>query len=278
MKESIRTIFEDENTEVVHAFGITDVGLRRENNEDFFHVRPERRIFIVADGMGGHNAGEVASQKAAEAFDEYLAREVGGRMDSDSSSIKSLMTEAFHYANRQVNEMAGQNAAYKGMGCALIAAFMTGGFLHVCHVGDVRCYIINPSGIQQITNDHTLVARMVREGTMTPEQARTSSLRNRLTQAVGQMPALEPEYHTHEVESSDRVLLCSDGLWDMLSDSRIQEIVAQSPRIDDACRNLIAESNNAGGKDNITVVIFDGSDAVSSGGGGDEFENEGRGQ
>ncbi len=278
MKGYSETIFGNENTEVVSAFGITDVGLRRDNNEDFFLIKPEQRIHIVADGMGGHNAGEVASQTAVEAVGDFLARRVGAPMDSDPSSIESLMTEALHLANRQVNEMAVQNPAYKGMGCALIAAFMTGGFLHVCHVGDVRCYVISPSGIQQITNDHTLVARLVRGGTMSPEEARTSNLRNRLTQAVGQMAALEPEYHTREIKSGDRVLLCSDGLWDMLSDSRIQEIVAQSPRIDDACRNLIAESNSAGGTDNITVVIFDGSDAVSSSSGQDEFEKEGRGR
>jgi protein phosphatase len=257
MKGFLKHLFGGGNNETIHAYGITDTGRRRENNEDYLLIRPERRIFIVADGMGGHNAGEVASAEAVRAVDEFFTPEIITRMDSDPSSIGPLMIDAFHHANRHVNELANQSPEYKGMGCALIMAFMTGDTLHTCHVGDVRCYLVGPSGIRQLTNDHTEIARMVREGTMTPEEARTSKLRSYLTQAVGQTAAMEPELHTYRLDRGDRVLLCSDGLWDMLPDRRIQEIVSGTTGIDNVCTNLIAEANDAGGRDNVTVVVFE---------------------
>jgi protein phosphatase len=257
MKEFLKRLFGGGNNETIHAYGITDTGRRRENNEDYLLIRPERRIFIVADGMGGHNAGEVASAEAVRAVDEFFTPEIITRMDSDPSSIGPLMIDAFHHANRHVNELANQSPEYKGMGCALIMAFMTGDTLHTCHVGDVRCYIVGPSAIQQLTNDHTEIARMVREGTMTPEEARASKLRSFLTQAVGQMAVLDPELHHYQLGDGDLVLLCSDGLWDMLPDCRIQEIVSETTGIDNICTNLIAEANDAGGHDNVTVVVFE---------------------
>lgn len=253
----LKRVFGSKKNEVIHAYGMTDIGNRRENNEDFFLIRQERRLFIVADGMGGHNAGEVASTQAVNALDEFFVPEVIARMDNDPSSIESLMIEAFQHASCRVKEVANRYPDYKGMGCTLVMAFMAGDALHTCHVGDVRGFIFSPSTIRQITNDHTEVAKMVREGTMTPEAARTSKLRNYILQAIGQIAVLVPEYNISQLGKDDRVLLCSDGLWNMLPNSRIHEIVAAKIEIDNICQNLIAEAKDAGGHDNITVVVFE---------------------
>ena len=257
MKNFFKRIFGSDNSEICHEFGITDIGQRRDNNEDCFLIRPERRIFIVADGMGGHNAGEVASAEAVKSVDEFFTPEVIARMDNDPSSVESLMSEVFHQANNHVYTMACQNPDYKGMGCTLIVALITGDTLHTCHVGDVRGYIVGSSAIRQLTNDHTEVAKLVREGGMTPEEARVSQMKNYLTQAVGQLSSLEPEYNTCRLENDDRVLLCSDGLWDMLPDSQIQEIFEKNRTVEAVCKKLISEANNAGGHDNVTVVVFE---------------------
>jgi len=244
------------NCGAIHAYGITDTGQRRDNNEDCFLIRQERRIFIVADGMGGHNAGEVASAEAVKALDEFFTSDVVVRMDKDPSSIESLMVDAFHQVNSHVYTIACQNLDYKGMGCTLIMAYLCGEVLHLCHVGDVRGYLIGASGIRQLTNDHTEVAEMVRDGAMTAEEARTSKLKNYLTQAVGQLSALVPEYYTCQLGDDECVLLCSDGLWDMLSDAEIQAIFKKNKKIEDICKQLITEANDAGGHDNVTVVVF----------------------
>jgi protein phosphatase len=245
-----------DNTQYYKAFGITDTGRRRENNEDAFLIRPEHRIYIVADGMGGHNAGEVASTEAVKVLDEYFTTEIIVRLDTDPSLVSHRMIEAFSLANNHIIEMA-ENPTYEGMGCALIMAFITDDTLHVCHIGDVRCYVANASGIQQLTNDHSEVGKLVREGTMTPEEARHSPLKNYLTQAIGHMSILDPEHSSYQLKKNDRVLLCTDGLWDMLTDLQIQEILSVDTDLENISKNLIADANVAGGFDNVTVVIVE---------------------
>ena len=257
MKEFIKRMFGGGRGEEIHACGMTDIGVRRENNEDCFLIRSDHNIFIVADGMGGHNAGEIASAEAVKALDAFFTLDLLERMKTDPGCIEKLMADAFRDTNRRIYEMSGTNPDYKGMGCALIMALNVGGSLHICHVGDVRCYICSQSGICQITNDHTEVAEMVRGGLMTSEEARNSRLKSILTQTVGQPTPVTPECHFYELKDGDRVVLCSDGLWDMLSDSKIHTIVTGKRKIDEICKGLIAEANAAGGKDNITAVVFE---------------------
>lgn len=264
MKEFMKRVFGGVKKEEIHVCGMTDIGLRRENNEDCFLVRSDRRVFIVADGMGGHNAGEIASAEAVKALDAFFVSDILERMKVDPTCSEQLMADAFRDVNRRIYEMSQANSDYREMGCALIMALIVGGSLHTCHVGDVRCYICSKSAICQLTNDHTEVAEAVRAGGMTKEEARTSRLRSILTQAIGQPTPVKPEYHLYNLKDDERVVLCSDGLWDMLPDSKIHTIVTGKRKINEICKELIAEANAAGGKDNITVVVFEKYEEPSS--------------
>jgi protein phosphatase len=250
----IRKLLGHEDT---HACGLTDAGLRRENNEDCFSILADRNIFIVADGMGGHNAGEVASAKAVKALDSYFASEMVELMRNDQTKIKKQMETAFLEVNENIFAMSKENPDYAGMGCALIMAFIDGNSLHTCHVGDVRCYVCNPSDILQLTNDHSEVGELVRAGKMTADEARRSEYKNIITQAIGGSRTVMPEYQSYVLKERDRVILCSDGLWDMLSDEEIQMVVTEKPNPSETCKELIERANAAGGMDNITVVVIE---------------------
>lgn len=254
MRKIINRIFGKNNEEYV--CGMTDTGLRRENNEDALLILPDRDIYIVADGMGGHNAGEIASAEAVKALDEYFTQDLVEQMKKDAAKNKDIMESALLEANKRVLDTAKDNPDYRGMGCALIMAFVHDNILHTCHIGDVRCYICNQSGISQLTNDHTQVGELVQAGKMTAEEARRSSFKNILTQAIGASTTITPEYHSCTLKDKDRVLLCSDGLWDMLSDEEIQAIVLKKQKANGICKELIGQANASGGKDNITVVII----------------------
>lgn len=256
MKRFFKKVFGDKDINRDNVCGMTNVGLRRENNEDALLILPDRDIYIVADGMGGHNAGEIASAEAVRALDEYFTHDLVGQMKEDTAKIKDIMESALLEANKRVLDTAKDNPDYRGMGCALIMAFVHDNILHTCHVGDVRCYIANKSGITQLTNDHTQVGDLLRAGAMTVEEARRSPHKNILTQALGVYPLILPEYNAFNLQDSDRILLCSDGLWDMLSDEEIQAIVLKKQKANGACKELIEQANSAGGKDNITVIVF----------------------
>lgn len=256
MKNLIKKLLGADGIDDSRSFGMTDPGLRRENNEDAFAVLSDRNIYIVADGMGGHNAGEVASAESIRILETYFTRELVDSLSTDKNTASEHMNRAFLEASRSIYEMAKTDPSMKGMGCTLIMAFLSGNQLHTCHIGDVRCYVCGSSGIEQVGNDHSQVWDLVRAGQLTPEQARKHSHKNILTQAVGQRAALAPEYHCREVQPKERVLLCSDGLWDMLSDEEIHSIVMRHRRPKAACRELVEQANRAGGKDNITVVVF----------------------
>ena len=199
-------------------------------------------------------------------------------MNTDPSGIKLLMTDIFVSVSQQINTMGEKNPDQNGMGCALIATVIAGGLLHTCHVGDVRCYVCSPSGLAQLTNDHTQVADMVRQGIMTREEARNSHRRNILTQSIGQSQYLIPEYQSYSLKGGERILLCSDGLWDMVPDIRIHAIVCQKKNIFTVCTDLNGEANSAGGKDNITVIVFENCDGVFLQLNGDDQLNEGTGK
>jgi len=257
MKRFFKKVFGDKDINRDNVCGMTDVGLRRENNEDCFAILNDRDIYIVADGMGGHNAGEVASAEVVRALDEYFTHDLVGQMKEDTAKIKDIMESALLEANKRVLDTAKDNPDYRGMGCALITAFVHDNILHTCHVGDVRCYICNQSGISQLTNDHSQVGELVQAGKMTADEARRSSFKNILTQAIGASTTITPEYHSCTLKDKDRVLLCSDGLWDMLSDEELRGIVSKKQKANGICKELIAQANSAGGKDNITVIIFE---------------------
>lgn len=246
------------------VYAVTDVGRQRENNEDCYLLLPEMNIYVVADGMGGGNAGEVASLNAVKAIGRYFTPERAVAMKNDKRKIEGEMIHAVKNAHERLLEMSRSKEEYSGMGSTIIVSFIHDNVLHTCHVGDSRVYVINISGITQVTNDHSKVAELVRLGKMTDEEARYSPRRNEITQALGGPTPIRPEYNHHNLRKRDVVLLCSDGLWEMLLDEEIQRIVLKHGTMKKSCMELTRQANAASGEDNITVVLvrIDGNGTV----------------
>jgi len=241
--------------ESVH--GTTDVGMDRANNEDYFLVNLPKNLFIVADGMGGHNAGEVASLNATEAVNDHLTPEILAEIKGDKIKINDELNDCLYIANQKVLDLAENNESYQGMGCTLVVALVERGALHMGHVGDTRAYLCDENGINLLTTDHSKVMELVEAGQMTLEEARQSPLKNELSQAIGSPLPIIPDYNFTALKNGDKVLLCSDGLWDMLADEEICRIVNQAQPAKSICEELVKKANDAGGHDNITVVVFE---------------------
>ncbi len=236
-------------------YGATHVGRKRKGNEDFFLIQMEKSLFIAADGMGGHNAGEVASLNATKHINQYFSLKALSQITGDGDEIKRRMVESLQGAHRKLREMSRANTGYRGMGCTVVMALIEGDDLHLCHVGDSRAYLCNKSGIQLLTTDHSYVMGLVASGKMTPDEARHSKMKNELTQAIGAVQTIKPDYNCYSLRGGDKLLLCSDGLWDMLSDEEIYGVVKKHRPANVICDELIEKANEAGGKDNITAVL-----------------------
>lgn len=227
----------------------TDVGRVRERNEDGFLSREP--LFAVADGMGGHRGGSVASKLALEVLSQ-----MGGDSMSGDGAAKDL-AEMVVQANEAVLERASEQPRLTGMGTTLTAIVVQPGRLHLAHVGDSRAYMLRDGTLSQLTEDHSLVQRMVKEGKLTPEEAEVHPHRSVLTRALGVEPELEVDKETIEVRPGDRVLLCSDGLTTMVSEDEIQEVLAEQQDPQAAAEALVEAANEAGGADNVTAVVID---------------------
>lgn len=226
---------------VVEHAGLTDVGREREHNEDSFLVRSP--LFVVADGMGGAEAGEVASQAAVETL--AAAEELPGGLAG-----------AVEAANARIHQMAVDDASRQGMGCTLTAAYADSGRLTVAHVGDSRLYRLRGDAFEQLTDDHSLVGGLVRLGQLTPEEAESHPQRSVILRAVGVEPNVEVDVLEHELEDGDVYLACSDGLSGMVRDEVLAETLRMFPALEEAAEMLIELANTAGGRDNITAVLF----------------------
>jgi protein phosphatase len=240
-----------------HLCAITDVGRVRDHNEDTFHVSEDGRLLVVADGMGGHEAGEVASTMAVETVVEFFGPKLQQATDSSAESIEPLLVEAFMTAHRKVLETARSREGCRGMGTTLILACVHGDRLYTCHVGDVRCYVRTVDRFEQITQDHSLVGALVQAGELTSEEARVHPRKNEILQAVGLSNGIVPEVSSRTLGNGDRVLLCSDGLWEALSDEEICSIVDWDGSMRQRAIQLVDRANEAGGHDNITVVLYE---------------------
>jgi protein phosphatase len=223
----------------------TDTGRARAENEDNAYARPP--LYVVADGMGGAQAGEVAS---ALAVDEFR-----GGLVADGTPEQRL-TERVQAANRRIYETARQKLEHEGMGTTLTAVYLDDSNLAVAHVGDSRAYIFRDGELIRLTHDHSLVEELIRRGKLTPEQAAAHPQRSIITRALGIEPEVEVDTWTYPMRAGDVVLLCSDGLTSMVDESRIAAVLAEQHDLDAAGERLIAEANEAGGRDNITVVLF----------------------
>jgi PPM family protein phosphatase len=232
----------------LRAGAATHVGRVRERNEDSYLVREP--LFAVADGMGGHRGGDVASA---------LALEILSTASGDEAS-PDVVVKQIREANHRVLERGGRELDLQGMGTTLTAILVSGNQAHVAHVGDSRAYLVRDGEIHQLTEDHTLVQRMVQEGRLSPGDAGRHPHRSILTRAVGVEEDIPVDQLTLDLRAGDRLLLCTDGLTGMLSDERTLEILAAEPDPQAAADRLVKEANQAGGDDNITVVVLDVSD------------------
>jgi protein phosphatase len=265
----------------VRAFGLTDRGKVRPANEDHFLVaelsrtlrvqqtslpqaaaqqgRSRGHVLLVADGMGGHAAGEVASAltvETVEAFVLELLRRFSNLQASDEHGVISDLRQAVRQADARIAEEAALHPEFAGMGSTLTMAFASGGRLFVFHAGDSRCYLFRGGQLHRLTEDHTVVAGMVGRGEISPEQARHHPHRHVVTNVLGGGHAgVRIDVQRLALEPGDVALLCSDGLTDMLDDGRIAAALAAEPGPEAACGRLVAQANAAGGKDNVTAVV-----------------------
>lgn len=234
----------------------TDPGLLRDNNEDAVTFDEETRLAVLADGMGGYNAGEIASNMATTFIKTELMRwlsEVGKR--AGAKEVKRAMEICVDNANRAVFNSANTNPQYAGMGTTLVFAIFQDARVIVGHVGDSRCYLFRAGELYQITRDHSLLQEQLDAGLITPEEAAVSLNKNLVTRALGVEDTVLLEAHEHVLESDDIYLLCSDGLTDMVSDAQIAKILAVDEPLESRAKRLIDTANANGGRDNISVLL-----------------------
>ncbi|MDG4476481.1 PP2C family protein-serine/threonine phosphatase [Thiovibrio frasassiensis] len=237
----------------ISFYGRTDTGMVRGHNEDSFCSLRNRRLFVVADGMGGHNAGEIASRLAIEALLESLSEEKIREIRGNDEKIHQSMLEAFHHANQAVMNKASADETMKGMGCTMVACLLDENRLHTCHVGDARCYLSEKGVLKQITTDHTAVTYVQRIDANNKE---IQVPRHVVTRAIGFNSPEGPEYHKNIVLPGTRVLLCSDGLWNMIDHTHIEQILLNASSPEKASETLVKAANDQGGRDNITALVI----------------------
>lgn len=241
------------------AAGITDIGRKRDRNEDSFLINDELQLFVVADGMGGHAGGEFASALAVNTVEEIilgmeLPTEARDADPDPVETIKDRMREAVRLAGHRIHEWANEHPEFRGMGTTVVVVLIHGGNAYLAHVGDSRIYAVRERAIHQATEDHSLVAQAIREGLLTEEQARFHRVRNVITRALGFDPMVEVDVHVQAVVRGDVFLLCSDGLSGKVDEGEMRDAVLQhDPQ--EAARHLVGLACQRGGEDNITVVV-----------------------
>jgi serine/threonine protein phosphatase PrpC len=250
----------------------SDIGQKRKLNEDsilclkldtvFNTGTYDIGLFIIADGMGGHNAGEIASSTATKIIASECLREL---LDSQNKTVEEAavaqqITDALNNsilkANDTLLQLVKSDNSMESMGTTITAALLIGQDLYVAHVGDSRCYIVNDRGITRVTTDHSLVQEMLDKGLIQPEESTNHSQKNVVTRIVGDSNTTQADIYTQKLYDGDTIILCSDGLWGMLTDSTMREIVLDSKTSEGTCTMLIDEANKAGGLDNISVIII----------------------
>jgi len=245
------------------AAGLTDVGLQRDHNEDSFAILQDHELYIVADGMGGHRAGDVASKLATEAIVDFFRATAAEdftwpfHFDSRMSEEENRLLTGIKIANRQIVERSARSRECHGMGTTVVGCLFSGkkGKMYIGHVGDSRAYRVRGGEIRQMTRDHSLVNDYLLAMPELTEEQKSELPKNVITRALGMQEHVSVDLQGDDATIGDCYILCSDGLSGMIEDAEILEIISQSPSIDDACRKLIALANEHGGEDNITAVL-----------------------
>lgn len=243
----------------ITASGITDIGRKRDRNEDNYLINDELQLYVVADGMGGHAGGEYASALAVNTVEEIVtSMELPGDPAPDEADpvdiIRGRLAEAVRLAGHRIFDWAAEHPEFRGMGTTSVVLLLHHGNAFIAHVGDSRLYLVRDGVIRQITEDHSLVAQSIREGLLTEEQARFHRMRNVITRALGFDRKVEVDIVVHAVRRGDTFLLCTDGLSGKVDDSEMRDLIAANePQI--AARHLVSAACARGGEDNITVIV-----------------------
>ena len=243
---------------------ISDVGRKRKGNEDSLFMNAEQKLFVVADGMGGHAAGEVASKVAVDAINEFVCLTGGDEeitwpfgLDETISYDGNRLKTAIRHANHKVLEATKEKTEYEGMATTVAAVLVDGDVANLGHVGDSRIYLFSEGAFTQLTSDHSWVNEQIQSGVISADQARSHPLRNVVTRALGGKADLAVDMQTRRMKSGDILLLCSDGLTAMVPDEDIARVLEEAKGdVEKAAKDLVAEANAHGGEDNITVVLL----------------------
>jgi len=250
-------------SQALQTASLTDPGRVRDHNEDCIESRPEIGVYVLADGMGGYNAGEVASGMATSLIadglqDAWNPREVA-RVSRDQAKAKSeqLIREQILRSNSAIFTTSQNNPECAGMGTTLVMSLFFDNFVTVAHIGDSRCYRLRGEKMEQITRDHSLLQEQLDSGLITPEEAKLSQNKNLVTRALGIDPTVEPEIHVHEAQPDDLYLLCSGGLSDMVEDEEIRlTLITLKSNPSLTVQQLVQAANDNGGRDNISAMLI----------------------
>ena len=232
---------------------LSDIGNHRKVNEDFlgYYKDDYKKIYIMADGMGGHNAGEIASKLAVDSIIEFI------NSKASIENLENALIEAIKYANKKIYEVSKTDLSFYGMGTTVTACLISNSQMAVANVGDSRCYIINSQGIVQITKDHSLVQELVDNGSITQEEAEVHPNKNIITRSLGTSPKVEVDTLLLDLNTVFKVILCSDGLSNSVNSKEMLSIV-ETENHETACKELVELSKQRGSRDNISVIVFEG--------------------
>jgi len=241
----------------LNSFGCTDIGQNRLLNEDYFDMKDS--IFVLADGMGGHNAGDIASKIAVENMIDFFDNldKKGFNSHIKPTSIQKIICDAINKTNEFVFEKSQTNPKLNGMGTTIVlASFQRPNIMHIANVGDSRAYLLRNNILTILTEDHSVTATMLRNGTITPTEAKIHPYRHHLTKSIGTSDKVKAYTYFFTLAPEDKILLCSDGLWNVLSDKKIVELLQKQISPEKICKKLIDKANDLQSMDNISSIVI----------------------
>lgn len=238
----------------MNAYALTDVGRQRNTNQDYVYITGKPvgnlpNLYIVADGMGGHKAGDLASRFAVNTFIDYVKA-------SESTKPVTIISEAIKYTNTKVLELAASSPDYTGMGTTFVVVTIYDKSAYIANIGDSRLYIMDRE-LQQVTRDHSLVEEMIQLGTIKRSEARNHERKNVITRAVGGAESVMPDFFEVELSDNGRIIMCTDGLTNMVTDAEIENVISSGDDIRVKAERLVQMANDNGGKDNISIIIIE---------------------
>lgn len=235
----------------------TDVGHCRTHNEDSYSIEPEIGLFLISDGMGGHRGGELASGFVSETLSVQIETGLSGVANCSAPTLRKFLSQSIILHNKEVHSESISEAGIRGMGATLVLCLVHNGRAYAANLGDSRLYRLRNNRLKLLTRDHTVVSELIEAGLISIEAAFHHETRGQITQYMGMPEAARPHLHSFALKPFDRLLLCSDGLTDMLPDARIREVISLDNNLENAADILVQEANEAGGHDNTTVILVE---------------------